>query len=181
MATHNKPGPKKGVPRPLKRQIDGGFPDRFIAACAMRPDLDDDVKIAKTLGCTKQVVGQWKFGGRKAIDALLVLKIMDVFGVSGRWLLTGKGSMAAPKSLDPDEEKLLNIWRLMIDADMREFWLGQGKKLLAAQPPPKATAGWPYKPELTEKRAKLRAPANQEFKQERQASGDESRTMKGKS
>lgn len=92
------------------------------------------------------------------MDALLSLKIREQLGVSLAWLLLGEGEMAAYSSLTSDETKLLNVWRLMTDPDMQAFWLAQGKKLLAAQPPQKPSAGWPYKPETTEARTKLRAP-----------------------
>lgn len=122
---------------------------------AMRPDLKRPA-LAKQLGCTNAVLGKWLSGSSTAIDALLALEMRRVLGVSMRWLLTGEGEMAASANLSPDEQKMLNVWRLM-DEDMQTFWLQQGKKLLAAQPPPKASAGWPYRPELTEARHKLRS------------------------
>lgn len=154
----NKPGSKKGVLKPVRRKLDGdAFAERLKAAMALYPGLTN-AELARRIGATKQVVGKGLSGSSTNMDALLGLKLRDTLQVSLRWLLIGEGDMAADVALTPDEAKLLNVWRLMTDTDMQAFWLAQGKKLLAAQPPPKATAGWPYKPELTQERTKLRAP-----------------------
>lgn len=154
----SKAGAKKGIPKPIKRKLDGqAFANRLRAAMATVPGINN-TELAKRIGGTKQVVGKWLSGESTNLDALLALKVRDSLQVSLRWLLTGVGSMGADVPITEDEAKLLNVYRLMTDQDMRDFWLAQGKKLLAAQPPTKATAGWPYKPELTHLRDKLRAP-----------------------
>lgn len=92
-----RPGPKKGVPKPLKRPLDRGFPDRLRRAMGrMSLIAADDQPMNATLagycGCSRQVIGQY-LKGKPTIDALLLLKICDELSVTPYWLALNQGDI----------------------------------------------------------------------------------------
>ena len=89
--TNNKPGSAKGVPKPVERCVDARFPDRLRKAMG---DLNG-AQLARRIGATKQVIGQYLSGQKKNPAALLIFLIADELKVSPRWLLTGVEERAA--------------------------------------------------------------------------------------
>lgn len=85
-AKNQKPGAKKGVPKPLAREVDPAFPARLRQVMGVLTDA----QLARDVGASRAVIGQYLNGRKKRPEALLIFAIADRLGVSPRWLLTGK-------------------------------------------------------------------------------------------
>ena len=80
-----KPGAKKGVPKPLKRRLDPGFPSRFRAALEMQKITE--AELARRVGCSRQAIYRYLSGEAAYMDPHLLLDICEELGISPRLLI----------------------------------------------------------------------------------------------
>lgn len=123
-----RPGPKRGVPKPLKRQLDPEFHSRLRTA--MQTAGVEVPQLARDVGCTRAALHKYLDPGKsKHIEALLLSAIAERLRVSAKWLLLNEGNMGVRKSLHPDEEVCLEIFSAIKDREARESWITQGRAL----------------------------------------------------
>lgn len=137
-----RPGSPKGQLKPLKRQLDEGFPGRLRAAFKNRPGFDVPL-LAKKIGCTRAVLLKYLAGKSKTIEALLLFAIANELQVSAAWLLKNAGAMAKAESLTPEQSMVLNIYSQLGD-ELKNHWMAQGQDLVDRQPALMPTTGRPY-------------------------------------
>lgn len=98
--THRKPGPRKGVPKPDKRALDIGFPDRLFDAMKRRGFVREDghtlnAELGRAAYCTHATIGQYlnKDNPKTTINALLLLDLCDALSVTPYWLIRKEGTI----------------------------------------------------------------------------------------
>lgn len=87
------------------------------------------ISFARRLLVSPQTAHKWWMGDTPHISAADLLKIADSLNVSGRWLLTGKGSPVKRDAITPDEIRVLDIYR-NLPAEWRDDWVSQGVKIV---------------------------------------------------
>lgn len=79
----------------------------------------------------KQTAHNWFKPTSKFIDPRYLFDVAIVLNVSARWLATGKGAIAKPRYLNPDEAQILGIWdSLQVNKTAAEQWSKEGHRLL---------------------------------------------------
>jgi transcriptional regulator with XRE-family HTH domain len=69
-------------------------------------------EVARAFKLTREAVSQWESGGTApTLDRFEALS--DLLGVSGEWLLTGRGRPDAMHNVRPDEATLLTAYRAL--------------------------------------------------------------------
>lgn len=87
-----------------------------------QPELANRAKIAQSF------VGALEAGNQKSSGWLP--EIAHALGVDAYWLKTGLGRRLPGAALSPDEQVIINGFRLLGD-EMREAWLDQAQKKIA--------------------------------------------------
>jgi transcriptional regulator with XRE-family HTH domain len=108
----SKRGPKKGVPKPIKRPLDDDFPERLFLAMKRRGFVREDghalnSDLAKEVGCERATIGQYlnRDKPKRSIDVNLLLDLCDELWVTPYWLLRGDGTIEdVPKHKVPLQE-----------------------------------------------------------------------------
>lgn len=96
----NKPGPKKGTPKPFRRPLDDGFPRWLFDAMKRRGFVRPNGKtmnadLAREADCERATIGQYlnEDKRKKSIDAALLLDLCDALWVTPYWLLKNEGTI----------------------------------------------------------------------------------------
>jgi transcriptional regulator with XRE-family HTH domain len=115
-----RPGSPKGQPKPAKRLLDQGFPERFAKALGTLsvPDL------ASKVHCSRAVLHKYLNGKSKTIEALLLFSIADELGVEARQLATGKEGLPLPvaqREKSTIEEIMLHLFGALVPLQQREI------------------------------------------------------------
>jgi len=66
-----------------------------------------EAEFARRVGISPQAVQRWLYGRLNRIDARALFRISDVIQLSGRWLVTGKGSPAMRRPVTPTQADIL--------------------------------------------------------------------------
>ena len=89
----------------------GTFAERIRSGMAM-VGLRSATSLAEKLGISRQHAGRLLNGQIKHVNTDLLIRMARLFGVSGTWLQTGEGSPSPKEVLEPDEQLLLEQYRL---------------------------------------------------------------------
>jgi len=146
MPKRGKPGPKKGQPKPLKRVLDEGFPERLRAALTNNPAMKDVPVLARAVGCSRAVLHQYldKRKRKQQIETFLLFSIAAALDVSPRWLLLGDGNMGKERSLTTDQDRVLNTATRIKNDELLNKWISIGEDYANMQPDLVATSANPY-------------------------------------
>lgn len=138
-----RPGAKKGVPKPLERTLDDGFPARLQKAIEAAEPQRGITELANATGCSRQTIHNYLSGDSKLIEAFVLFDLAKALAVSPEWLLLGTGEMGQVEQAahDADERMALNIVALLTTPEARAEWFNEGfrlhRRLTAATPPKK--------------------------------------------
>lgn len=111
-SANKKPGPKKGTKREVARPLDAEFPARLKLAMAEHKPPLTHAGLARLVGCSRMVIGNYVSGNQKTADPLLLLAIADALKVRLSWLLAKSGAMREPNGmpLSPEARQIaINI------------------------------------------------------------------------
>lgn len=124
-------GAKKGVPKPLERTLDDGFPGRLLKAIDQASPKRGITELANAAGCSRQSIHNYLSGDNKLIEVFVLFDLAKALGVSPEWLLLGTGEMARVKqaAYGRDERMALNIVSLLTTPEAREDWFDEGFRL----------------------------------------------------
>lgn len=89
----------------------GTFAERVLAGMAM-VGIRSATGLGKKLGISRQHASRIVNGEVHHVSTELLIRMARLFGVSGTWLQTGDGSPSPKEVLDPDEQLLLEQYRL---------------------------------------------------------------------
>lgn len=86
-------------------------------------------QLADKAGVAQSTINGVEKGGRQKMPSSLI-EISHALGVDAYWLKTGRGHRLGGESITPDEQTLLDGFRLLGE-EMREAWLDQARKKIA--------------------------------------------------
>lgn len=87
---------------------------RLKAARLAHPEYRrSKTKLAKAVGVSRAVIGQWETGRTKNLKNEHMLNVCDVLNINVRWLITGKGPRNTPRTTE--QEKIRDRWLMILE------------------------------------------------------------------
>lgn len=119
-----KRGPRKGVPKPIKRPLDNEFRERLFIAMKRAGYVREDGQprnsaLAVDAKCERATIGQYlsKDKPKRSIDAQLLLDLCDALSVTPYWLVRTEGNIEdVPLGKKPLHELRTKATQQKVDA-----------------------------------------------------------------
>lgn len=106
------------------------LPDRIADAVSQAEKSHNVKEIAKLCGVSVQTVYDWRKKKTVNLKGETLVELAEVSGLNARWIINGKGRREGHPSLTPEEQTIVEAFRLF-GAELKEAWLQPARARLA--------------------------------------------------